>query len=74
MQPDVEILPHRKDGCRWCRNLNRNAGGEIAALTRPALTAAKTTKAASLNCIARLERLDDTLKEERNNRRGLLVG
>ena len=63
----------RKDGHCVCRNLDRNAGGGMAALARPALTAAATTQAVALNCIARRERLDDPLKEELDTRRGLLV-
>jgi hypothetical protein len=46
----------------------------MAALARPALTAAATTKAVERNCIARRERLDDPLKAELDNRRGLVVG
>src|SRR2546425_11129975 len=64
----------RKDGHRVCRNLDRNAGGGMAALARPALTAAATTEAVEINCLARRERLDATLKEELDNRRGLVVG
>ena len=46
----------------------------MAALARPALTAAATTEAVEINCLARRERLDATLKEELDNRRGLVVG
>jgi hypothetical protein len=63
----------RQDGHRVCRHLDRNAGGGMAALARPALTAAAVTKAVELNCSARRERLDDPLQEELDNRRGLLV-
>jgi hypothetical protein len=68
-----ELSP-RIDRHHVCKHLDRNAGGGMAALARPALTAAATTTAVELTCIARRERLDDTLKEELDNRRGLLVG
>jgi hypothetical protein len=46
----------------------------MAALVRPALTAAAMTTAMELTCITRRECLDATLKEELDHHRGLLVG
>src|SRR3989442_6316371 len=64
----------RQDGHRVCRTLDRNAGGGMAALARPALTAAATTTPVELTCLARRERLDATRKEAFDHRRGLVVG
>ena len=64
----------RQDGHRVCRTLDRNAGGGMAALARPALTAAATTTPVERTCLARRERLDATRKEALDHRRGLVVG
>src|SRR2546425_9203951 len=64
----------RQDGHRVCRTLDRNAGGGMAVLVRPALTAAATTTPVERTCLARRERLDATRKEALDHRRGLVVG
>ena len=45
----------------------------MAALARPALTAAAATTAVERTCLARRERLDDPHQAELDKRRGLLV-